>query len=54
MDDVQCSGNEARLIDCTYDSITSDCTHLRDAGVRCHCTYMYMYFQILTKYYSWL
>ena len=37
MDDVQCSGNEARLIDCTYDSITSDCTHSRDAGVRCHC-----------------
>ncbi|XP_019856574.1 PREDICTED: deleted in malignant brain tumors 1 protein-like isoform X12 [Amphimedon queenslandica] len=35
MDDVQCSGNEARLIDCTYDSITSDCTHSRDAGVRC-------------------
>ena len=54
MDDVECSGNEAKLIDCTYDSITSDCTHSRDAGVRCHCTYMYMYFQILTKYYSWL
>ena len=36
LDDVQCSGNEARLIDCVYDSQTSDCSHSRDAGVRCH------------------
>ncbi len=30
---VQCSGSEARLIDCTFGSFT--CSHSDDAGVRC-------------------
>ena len=35
LDDVSCSGTESRLIDCSYDSHTSDCSHSEDAGVRC-------------------
>ena len=35
LDDVGCSGSEVRLIDCPYDSVTSDCSHSEDAGVRC-------------------
>lgn len=35
LDDVTCSGTEARLIDCSYDRSTSDCSHSRDAGVTC-------------------
>lgn len=35
LDDVSCSGTEARLIDCTYDSSTSDCSHSDDASVKC-------------------
>ena len=36
LDDVACSGAEASLLFCTYDSNTADCTHAQDAGVRCH------------------
>jgi hypothetical protein len=36
LDDVACSGSEASLLSCTYDSHTADCTHAQDAGVRCH------------------
>ena len=32
-----CDGTESRLIDCTYDSHTADCSHLEDAGVQCEC-----------------
>jgi len=35
LDNVICTGSESRLIDCSYDSDTSDCGHHEDAGVRC-------------------
>ena len=35
LDNVACRGTESRLIDCTYSSHTSDCTHSEDAGVTC-------------------
>ena len=35
IDNVQCTGSEARLVDCNYDPNTSDCQHSEDAGVRC-------------------
>ena len=35
LDDVRCTGSEAALINCTYDPITSDCSHYEDAGVQC-------------------
>ena len=36
LDDVACAGSEKRLIDCTYDSITSDCSHQDDIAVNCY------------------
>ena len=38
MDDVQCTSSEERLIDCVYDSLTSDCHHGEDVGLRCIAT----------------
>ena len=35
LDDVSCSGTESRLVNCRYDSITSDCNHSEDAGATC-------------------
>lgn len=35
LDDVECGGDENRLIDCTYDRVTTDCSHGEDAGVVC-------------------
>ena len=35
LDNVACSGREARLAECTYDSHTEDCHHFEDAGVHC-------------------
>ena len=35
LDDVACTGSEAALINCTYDTITTDCSHSEDAGVQC-------------------
>ena len=36
LDDVRCSGFEARLFDCPYSGIeVSSCTHSKDAGVVC-------------------
>ena len=35
LDDVACTGTESRLMNCRYDSNTSDCTHSEDAGVTC-------------------
>ena len=36
LDDVQCTGNEASLINCPANSLGShNCTHAHDAGVRC-------------------
>ena len=34
LDDVRCTGNESRLIDCPY-TATHNCIHLEDAGVTC-------------------
>ena len=35
LDDVACTGSEAALMNCSYDPITSDCSHFEDAGVQC-------------------
>ena len=35
LDDVACSGTEAKLTTCSYDPSTVDCSHGEDAGVRC-------------------
>ena len=35
LDEVACSGDEDRLVDCDYDAVTSDCRHHEDAGVVC-------------------
>jgi len=35
LDDVACTTAQSRLIDCTYDSNTGDCSHSDDAGVTC-------------------
>ena len=35
LDDVACTATQPRLVDCSYDSNTADCTHSRDAGVQC-------------------
>ncbi len=36
LDDVQCAGNETRLIDCSARTLgTHNCGHSEDAGVRC-------------------
>ena len=34
LDGVLCNGSESRLLDCTT-SLTHDCTHNEDVGVRC-------------------
>ena len=34
MDNMECSGSERRLQDCSYDA-DNDCRHFEDAGVRC-------------------
>lgn len=41
LDDVNCVGDESFLVNCSYDTNTTDCTHDEDAGVRCLRTYMY-------------
>ena len=35
LDDVACTATQSRLVDCSYDSNTADCSHSHDAGVRC-------------------
>ena len=35
LNNVQCAGTEARLVDCSS-GIVSSCSHSEDAGVRCH------------------
>jgi len=35
LNDVACTTAESRLIDCTYDTSTADCSHTEDAGVQC-------------------
>jgi len=36
LDDVACTGSETRVVDCPYDTNTTDCSHSQDAGTRCH------------------
>ena len=36
LDEVQCTGNETRLVDCGHNGIsTHDCSNTQDAGVIC-------------------
>ena len=35
LDDVACRGSESRLIDCSYDGNTADCSHSEDVGIVC-------------------
>ena len=35
LDDVACTTAQSRVIDCTHDSNTGDCSHSDDAGVQC-------------------
>jgi len=44
LDNVTCSETEARLIDCSYDRSTSDCSHSMDAGVTCGTECMNMHY----------
>ena len=34
LDDIQCTGNETRLLDCPHTTV-HNCTHSEDAGVVC-------------------
>ncbi|XP_076441683.1 neurotrypsin-like [Babylonia areolata] len=39
LDEVQCTGGESSVADCPHAGwVLSDCSHLEDAGVRCHRT----------------
>ena len=36
LDDLRCTGNESRLIDCSHRGLgVHNCSHSEDAGVRC-------------------
>ena len=35
LDNMECLGTELRLLDCSYDSITTEDIHAEDVGVRC-------------------
>jgi len=35
LDDVACTTAQSRLIDCSYDNNTGDCSHSDDAAVQC-------------------
>ena len=35
MDNVHCTGRETRLVNCSYDSYTSEDFHYEDASVQC-------------------
>ena len=41
LDNVACTGSELALVNCTHDSVTTDCSHIEDAGVHCSLTCMY-------------
>ena len=43
LDDVDCSGDEERLIDCEHNGISvHDCYHFEDAGVNCSLRGIYL------------
>ena len=49
MDNVECSGDEDALVNCTY-SPDHDCDHSEDAGVECHgAGSEYNYFKFIIK-----
>ena len=49
MDNVFCSGSEARLVDCPHvGSESENCGHFEDAGVRCKCLSVCLSFTILS------
>ena len=41
LDDVACTGTEIGILQCRYDSVTSDCGHSEDAGVQCQIDSMF-------------
>ena len=44
LDDVRCTGNEERLIDCHHrnSTVQRDCTHHKDASVVCQPSIIFM------------
>ena len=51
LDNVQCTGNEQRLIECTS-SADLNCDHSEDAGVQCEGTLGYTLGYILSNVYK--
>ena len=48
LDDLQCTGDESRLVDCPHNGLGShNCDHSQDAGVRCSRGILY----IITAHY---
>ena len=43
LDDVACTGTETNILLCRYDSVTSDCGHIEDAGVECQVDSRFIY-----------
>ena len=42
LDDVQCRGNESRILDCPHSGVgTHNCVHSEDVGVRCQIRMLY-------------
>ena len=49
LDNVECTGGEARLFDCSHMGIgVSNCDHSKDAGVRCKGT-VYLHFYVVCE-----
>ena len=45
LDDLACTTAQTRLIDCTHDTNTGDCSHSDDAAVQCvPSKYIYLYY----------
>ena len=40
--DVQCSDSDTHLVNCRRGTVSSDCDHSDDAGVRCQGMYLYV------------
>lgn len=47
IDDVQCTGTEDHLINCTFDNNVNDCNHGEDAGVACISGGKFMFLSLL-------